>query len=285
MRRTDLLAHQVARYRELDEALSRAETSSERAQLGVAVADLYQQVAVAGKQIAELQEGLQRLVDRYGLRSEGSPVASPGVAPAPPASGDSELDDYIRKGWNCIQEGDYDGAKEVLKEALALAPDDPDALSSLAWVQTVSRDYGGALLTYQHLLTVKPDDALARVNLGYICLEKGIYGEAIEHLSSAARTESDPRAALYGHYYLGLVYLAREMYNDAETFFERTVALSPTMSGAYFQLGRTRYLLGRKADAISAWKEGAGTDQFDFWASRCGEAVRAAESGRQPLLD
>jgi tetratricopeptide (TPR) repeat protein len=285
LRKTDLLARQLARYRELNEALKCADTAVQRAQLGAAVARLYQQVEVAGAQLAELQEGLRGLVDRYGLDLETSAAASEGLAPTPPTQRTGELSELIHKGWTYIEDGDYDSAKDMLQRALSLAPSDAEALSSLGWAQTVSQDYDDALATYQQLQVVNPGDILTRVNLGYICLKKGIYGEAIEHLSKVIHGESDPGAVLYGNYYLGLVYMAREMYADAETFFQSTVTLNPRMSEAFFQLGRTRYLLQRKADAISAWKDGAVANQGDFWATRCNEAARAAESGGQPLLD
>ncbi len=285
MRKTDLLGRQLARYRELDEALKRAGSAAERARLGAAVALLHQQVEVAASQLAELQAGLRGLVARCGFDLEGSADASEGLAPAPPVQRTGELAELVQKGWSCIEDGDYAGAKDMLGRALSLAPDDPEALSSLGWAQTVSHDYDEALATYQHLHVVNPGDTLTRVNLGFICLKKGIYGEAIEHLSKAIHSDSDPKAVLYGLYYLGLMYLAREMYSDAETFFQQTVALNPQMSEAFFQLGRARYLLERRADAISAWKDGAGANLVDFWATRCAEAARAAESGGHPLLD
>src|SRR5688500_20372482 len=71
----------------------------------------------------------------------------------------------------------------------------------------------------------QPANALARINVGYICLKKGIFGEAIEHLSKAIRLDNDPKATLYAHYYLGLVYLEREMYEDAQTFFRKSLAI------------------------------------------------------------
>lgn len=131
---------------------------------------------------------------------------------------------------------------------------------------------------------VNPDDVPSRLNLGFICLQKGIYGEAIEHLSKAVRSAADRRAVLYGHYYLGLVYLAREMYNDAESFFLEAVGLDATLSEVFFQPGRARYQAGRRADAVSAWKDGAATGR-DPWATRCAEAARGVESGQAPLFD
>ncbi len=285
MRKTDPLARQQARYRELKQSLGQAETASERARLGAGVSQLYQEVEQAAAQLAQLLEEVRRLAQSYDVGLGESAVAPDGLAPPPPSRRSSEVGALVLEGWGYIEEGDHEAAHATLRKALHLAPDDPEALSSLGWAQTLSRDYDNALATYHQLLVVNPDDALARVNLGYICLQKRIYGEAIEHLSRAIRDSSDPKAAVYGNHYLGLVYLARDMYGDAEMFFLTTVALQPAMCQAYFQLGRVRYLLGRKADAISAWRDGAGSGQFDIWATRCAEAARAAESGSQPLLD
>ena len=66
----------------------------------------------------------------------------------------------------------------------------------------------------------EPANSLARINVGYICLKKRIFGEAIEHLSKAIRMANDKKATLYAHYYLGLVYLEREMFEDADTSVE-----------------------------------------------------------------
>jgi tetratricopeptide (TPR) repeat protein len=145
-------------------------------------------------------------------------------------------------------------------------------------------DYDDALLTYQRVLVADPDDALARVNLGYICLKKGIFGEAIEHLSKAIRDESDRKAMLYGHYYLGLVYLAREMYGDAEGFLERAIELGPSMSEAHFQLGKARYLAGRVEAAIAAWEKGAAANRYGPWGKRCAKASLLADRGGAPEL-
>ena len=79
-------------------------------------------------------------------------------------------------------------------------------------------DYDEALGTFSKVLMKEPANALARINVGYICLKKRIFGEAIEHLSKAIRLDNDRKATLYAHYYLGLVYLEREMYEDAQTF-------------------------------------------------------------------
>ena len=105
-------------------------------------------------------------------------------------------------------------------------------------------DYDDALGTFSRVLMKEPANALARINVGYICLKKRIFGEAIEHLSKAIRLDNDRKATLYAHYYLGLVYLEREMYEDAQTFFRKTLKLGPNLIEAYFELGRALWFAG-----------------------------------------
>src|SRR5690242_21670002 len=81
----------------------------------------------------------------------------------------------------------------------------------------VQEKYDDAWMVFQQVLMREPKNAVARINVGYICLKKRIFGEAIEHLSKAIRLGNDKKATLYAHFYLGLVYLQREMYEDAQT--------------------------------------------------------------------
>src|SRR2546422_10718815 len=93
-------------------------------------------------------------------------------------------------------------------------------------------DYDEALQTFQKVLMKEPANSLARINVGYICLKKRIFGEAIEHLSKAIRLDNDKKATLYDHFYLGLVFLQREMYEVAKTFFQKTLTLRPNLNSA-----------------------------------------------------
>ena len=264
--------------------MSRREASRSGPPLATALAQLYESLTRFEGQLAELREDLTRLGRRLDLWPGRPPGLGPALAPPAPERQGGQLDELLAQGWTCIMAGDHEDAVRILRQALRLALDDLQALSCLGWAQTLLRDCDGAVLTYEHVLVVKPDDVVTRVNLGFICLQKGIYGEAIDHLSRAVRTWADRRAVLYGRYYLGLVYLAREMYNDAGSFFLETVGLDPAMSQAYFQLG-PRYQAGRRADAISAWKDGAAAGQSDPCATRCTEAARRVESGQPPVFE
>jgi tetratricopeptide (TPR) repeat protein len=186
---------------------------------------------------------------------------------------------YIEKGWSLISLGDYAGAIQSLEKALALAPGEIQAQSLLGWAQMLHEDYDDALGTFSRVLMKEPANALARINVGYICLKKRIFGEAIEHLSKAIRLDNDRKATLYAHYYLGLVYLEREMYEDAQTFLRKTLALGPNLIEAHFELGRALWLAGQREEAMRAWAEGHKANKFNPWANRCKEMLDVAAAG------
>jgi tetratricopeptide (TPR) repeat protein len=142
--------------------------------------------------------------------------------------------------------------------------------------------YDDALLVFQKVLMRQPQNALARINVGYICLKKRIFGEAIEHLSRAIRLDNDKKASLYAHFYLGLVYLERDMFEDAQTFFRKTIALGPGLIEAYYELGRALWFNGQRDEAIETWKNGFTANKFNPWGKRCAEVLETVEKGGEP---
>jgi tetratricopeptide (TPR) repeat protein len=251
---------------------------------------LFKRVDGALTDLSQLKEEIRGLVERYkqaGSAAEAS--AAPQFNGARPAVHADHLgaSTYIEKGWSLISLGDYSGAIQALERALSLSPGAVDATSLLGWAQMLNEDYDDALGNFSKVLMKEPANALARINVGYICLKKGIFGEAIEHLSKAIRLDNDRKATLYAHYYLGLVYLEREMYEDAQTFLRKTLKLGPNLIEAYFELGRALWLGGEREDAVRAWTDGYKANKFNPWAKRCQEMLDVAAAGgevpRSPL--
>src|SRR5829696_1981608 len=168
-------------------------------------------------ELSSLKDEAKTLVEKWKcLRMSMAPTFS---AERPVVADHIGASTFIEKGWSRISLGDYVGAEETLTKALQLVPNDPQAESLLGWAQMLQEKYDDALMQFQKVLMREPANALARINVGYICLKKRIFGEAIEHLSRAIRLDSDRKATLYAHFYLGLVYLERDMLQDAQTFF------------------------------------------------------------------
>jgi tetratricopeptide (TPR) repeat protein len=189
---------------------------------------------------------------------------------------------FMEKGWSKISLGDYAGAEQSLNKALELSPNDPQAESLLGWALMLQDKFDDALLNFQKVLVREPQNALARVNVGYICLKKRIFGEAIEHLSRAIRLANDKKAMLYAHFYLGLVYLERDMFEDAQTFLQKAIALGPSLIEAYYELGRAFWFNGQRDEAIETWKSGFAANKFNPWGKRCAEVLKTVEEGGEP---
>src|SRR5687768_18492662 len=243
---------------------------------------LFKRVDAALTDLGELKDEIRGLVERY---KQASSVAD--TSPAPqfngvrPAVHADHLgaSTFIEKGWSLISLGDYPGAVQALEKALTLSPGAVQALSLLGWAQMLDERYDEALGNFSKVLMKEPANALARINVGYICLKKGIFGEAIEHLSKAIRLDNDRKATLYAHYYLGLVYFEREMYEDAQTFFRKTLQLGPNLIEAWFELGRALWFGGDRERAVEAWADGHKANKFNPSAKRCHQMMELAAAG------
>jgi tetratricopeptide (TPR) repeat protein len=236
-------------------------------------------------ELTALREDVRTLVERYKrLAASTAAAAAPEFSGVRPAVHADHLgaSTFIEKGWSLMSLGEYPAAIQALQRALQLAPGDTQAESLLGWAQMLHGDYDQALATFQQVLAKEPANSLARINVGYICLKKGIFGEAIEHLSKAIRLDNDKKATLYAHFYLGLVYLQREMYEDAQTFFQKTLALGPNLIEAYYELGRAQWFAGDRDAATRTWEAGARANKFNPWGKKCEELLARVAGGGDP---
>ena len=256
-----------------------------RAQLKAEIIALYRTVDQQLTELAGLKDEIRRLVDKWKAEAPEAATNAPqfnGERPLAIHADHIGASTFIEKGWSRISLGDYEGAEAALKKALQLSPDDPQSESLLGWAQMLQDKYDDALLNFQHVLMRQPANALARINVGYICLKKRIFGEAIEHLSKAIRLDNDRKATLYAHFYLGLVYLEREMFEDAQTFFQKTLALGPNLIEAHYELGRARWFAGDHEGAMETWRVGFAANKFNPWGKRCAEVLEAVAAGGEP---
>lgn len=252
--------------------------------LKASLMDVYRSVDGSLGQLSRLKDDIRALVEKWKAKRGSSPAMAPQFTGARPVVHEDHIgaSTFLERGWSRISLGDYEGAEESLQRALELAPNNTEGQSLLGWAQMLQDKLDAALMNFQYVLGREPSNALARINVGYICLKKGIFGEAIEHLSKALRQDEDARARLYANFYLGLVYTEREMYEDAQGFFERSIALGPNLVEAYFELGHALWLAGDKARAVAVWKQGAGVNKFNPWSVKCADMASTADRGESP---
>jgi len=285
------LADLRTQLKEISGRVDAAGDPADREVLKREITALFKRVDGALTDLSQIKDDIRGLVERY---KQASSVAE--TSPVPQFNGERPAvhadhlgaSTYIEKGWSLISLGDHAGAIQALDKALTLSPGAVQAQSLLGWAQMLHEDYDEALGNFSKVLMKEPANALARINVGYICLKKGIFGEAIEHLSKAIRLDNDRKATLYAHYYLGLVYLEREMYEDAQSFLRKTLKLGPNLIEAYFELGRALWLGGEREEAVRIWTDGHKANKFNPWAKRCQEMLDVASAGgevpRSPLV-
>src|SRR5437868_12133752 len=272
-------------FKEISAKLDAAQAFAERETVKREIIALFKRVDGTLTELGQVKEDIRLLVDKYKQQA-----ADTATAPAPQFTGQRPVvqadhigaSTFIEKGWSLISLGDYAGAIQALEKALQLSPGETQAQSLLGWAQMLHEDYDDALATFQKVLMKEPANSLARINVGYICVKKRIFGEAIEHLSKAIRLDNDKKATLYAHFYLGLVYLQREMYEDAQTFFQKTLKLGPNLIEAYYELGRAYWFAGDQAEAQRTWEAGAKANKFNPWGKKCQDTLELALQGREP---
>ena len=274
-----------ARYQELSDKIDRASSTVDRESLKREIIAYFKEVDGSLTDLTKLKEDIRALVERYKqVAVDADTAQAPQFTGARPVIHQDHIgaSTFIETGWSLISLGDHAGAIQALGKALALSPGDVQAQSLLGWAQMLHEDYDEALATFSKVLMREPANSLARINVGYICLKKRIFGEAIEHLSKAIRLDNDRKATLYAHFYLGLVYLEREMFEDAQVFFRKTLQLGPNLIEAYYELGRAHWFAGEKDAASQLWNDGYKANRFNPWGKRCKEMLDLTAGGGEP---
>jgi Tfp pilus assembly protein PilF len=112
-------------------------------------------------------------------------------------------------GLSALQVGDDVRAEEKLKEATALAPDEPASWADLGLLYMRQRQFDPAAQSLEKARQLAPENAALNVLLGQLESARGNYAEAAKHFRRA--TELDPRnlKALYA--------LSREVGREGES--------------------------------------------------------------------
>ena len=267
----------------LDARLESPDAAAQRDVLKVEIINFFKLIEEEIADLNALKDDVKKLVDKWKALQAGITLAPEFTADKPVVHADHiGASTFIEKGWSRLSLGDYGGAEQSLRKAIELSPNDPQSEALLGWALMLQEKYDEALTWFQRVLMREPQNALARINVGYISFKKNNFSEAIEHLSRAVRMSTDKKATLYAHFYLGLVYLERDMFEDAQTFFQKTIALGPNLIEAYYELGRAFWFNGQQDEAKQAWRDGYAANKFNPWGKRCSEAIRTVEAGGEP---
>jgi tetratricopeptide (TPR) repeat protein len=277
-----ITAHR-AMLKALDAKLESPEAATQKDVLKVEIISFFKTIEQEMADLTNLKDDVKKLVDKWKALQAVQTLAPEFTADKPVIHADHiGASTFIEKGWSRLSLGDYGAAEQALRKAIELSPNDPQSEALLGWALMLQEKYDEAITWFQKVLVRQPQNSLARINVGYICFKKRNWNEAIEHLSRAIRLDNDKKATLYAHFYLGLVYLERDMFEDAQTFFQKTIHLGPNLIEAYYELGRAFWFNGQQDEALKTWRDGYAANKFNPWGKRCAEALKTVEEGGEP---
>jgi tetratricopeptide (TPR) repeat protein len=187
--------------------------------------------------------------------------------------------------------GQYEKSIRLLGEALAVNPDDPDTLNSLAkayvsqgqlqpaslcyrrlaellpysaqahhWLGTAEEwlgDWEAAAASYRRALTLQPDSPDFYASLARLQSKQGATGEAVESCRRALALDPH-RHEIYG--LLGQALINGGDYGAAVEVYQRALAFKPDSANAVFGLG---YLFERQGDLRAAKESYQQALRFD----------------------
>lgn len=274
-------------FKQMKEALKEAQSEHDREYIKGQMNELYKLIEMHVQSLRKVQKSMRKFAAREKEPASGEGEPKPELDEKSKAEltsflrnlkiSDTDLLTVKQKAWNQITSGDWDAAISTLTKTVELAPDDLRILVLLGWAYAGKEMYEKAEGVYELVFERDPEHPMALVNLGYISLKRCNYREAIEFLSRVLKQDRDKTAVIYANYYMGLVYLERQMFNDAVNFLQKTVKMAPNLLEACYHLGLAHKRMGDVEEARKVWQNAVGANPEDKWARISREELEATE--------
>jgi len=192
--------------------------------------------------------------------STKSAAAVPGTEARHSSKEDAAQIERINKANHLLADNKPAEALPLLKEALALKPEDEDVHYNLGITLARLGKNDEAVKEYEEALRLFPDYAEAHNNLGNLLLRTGHRDDAIKHFEQAVKITPDYAAALNN---LGNAWQQAGQTNQAREFYERAAKADTNYWQARFNLG-TSYAQQRRFTEARAEFQSVLRAQPDF---------------------
>jgi len=178
-----------------------------------------------------------------------------------PSRGDSALVDPKDRLelWNDIQtglfsfsQGDYAGALDILKKALAQEKDVPIVYAHIGWSHIQLNQYDEAERVYREAFEHGIESAEFHANLGLIYYYQRDFSKAEQELRVALTLEE---VNVPAHYRLADVYRATKNYPKAVEHYRRVLEINPGYVWALNGLGMALAMGGKNEEALAAFRD------------------------------
>lgn len=167
-------------------------------------------------------------------------------------------------GLAALKRGDREAALAHVRKAVALAPDDAEALTLLGWLDLeVAGDVEAAVASYRKVAALKPEVPEVHNNLGVALKRKGDLEAATGSFSRALELNPDFAQATSNR---GWAHVEQSNWQAAKVDFEKTLALRPEDEGALYGLARVRKELRDYSGAQAALAQlSRQSPNFVYW--------------------
>jgi Flp pilus assembly protein TadD len=156
-------------------------------------------------------------------------------------------EEYDEQAHQLYNDGDYEGALEMLKEGLALYPNAVDLYVGMGYARLAREEYAWARTAFERAAALDHGHEDALVGLGETLLRFGEHQRAIRlfrHVESMG-FEDDMELMLT----MGRALYREELYTDARDIFARAAAARPDSPEAAASLGYALHRLGDETGA------------------------------------
>jgi Flp pilus assembly protein TadD len=191
-------------------------------------------------------------------------------------------------GVLALQVGQAKMASELIGQAVALNPSDPNYRCNFGQALTALGRTDDAIAAYRQAIELKPDSHEAYVNLGNALQGKGQFTEAVAALRRALELKGDfPEAA----YNLGIALGRQGDVDGAVAAFKKAAELKPDLAEAHYNIGNLLLEVKRFPDAIEAYckameirpKFAEACSNLGTALQRCGQLDHAIEAYKQTV--
>ena len=156
-------------------------------------------------------------------------------------------EEYDEEAYKLYDEGDYQGALEMLKEGLSLYPNAVELYVGMGYARLAREEYAWARESFQHALILDPDHEDALVGMGELLLWFGRKEGALRLFEKVEALGYDTDVDLM--LTMGRALYGAGLYVEARDAFARLVASRPDSAEAVAALG---YALQRTGNELEA---------------------------------
>ncbi len=159
-------------------------------------------------------------------------------------------EEYDEEAHKLYNDGDYDGALELLKEGLSLYPSAVELYVGLGYARLAREEYAWARKAFEQAVVLDPGHEDALVGLGETLLRFGEQGAALKLFEDVASMGFDDDVELM--LTMGRALYREAMYGECRDVFAKAAAARPDSADAAASLG---YALHRLGDEVGAGRQ------------------------------